>query len=360
MNRLKWILLFIIVAFIMSTCSCTFKKDDNSELYKIKPKQVFSANGYFLNNNHDLFHCSEIGSVILSDIIHVYGFENGNNFAIDKDGNVWGWGANHYGSLGLGHLNYQETPEKVKTVNDIASVLSCPRKRYESKWSGSYTLFLTKAGSIFAVGTSNKFDSILPIEIEYKGDAVELLDIDYEEIEFAIKMKNNDLVNAQLFDKEITTNILIKDCEEVFSMYDFCIALTNDGQHYGWGRITYLDEITKDYYDDNIAIPSKISGMGQMITCSQNYIGMDDGSFWHRKKNLLHLSGESIPDIKDVICIQEPYMITAKGELYYCGSDTKDIYKVHDTGYNFTYKKSTNKYNLDLENDFWKFGGYHQ
>ena len=376
----KTTILLIMVALFILLCSCASNNDSsiskNEESKAINPSCLFSASGYFIDSENSLWsHDSYTGTVgdkpILTNIEKVFF-----HYAIDFNGDVW---HDRFTTVdSFGQYEYHEEPERINGLTNITSVF-LPYS-ISSNYIGDYTVFLSKNGDIYALGncydTQGKsfdpyaqdyykdlpviFSSSEPIKLDYPGSAIELVRLAGES-ELGMIMENNDLVSVQFINNKIETTIMVSNCKEVFNFVDFTVVVTYDGKHFGWGRTTYADESDiNNWHEFEIDTPSQIAGLEHVITCSESYVSMDDGSFWERKERLLYSSGKRIPNIENAICINEQYVMTADGKLYYISIYDGEIIEVSNTGHNFDFKKSDVKVDIDLSNDFWKYGGYAQ
>ena len=87
------------------------------------------------------------------------------SFAIAENGEVWAWGRNDYGQLGLGDEESRETPEllALKNVVQVAA--------------GDYhTLFLTADGSLYGAGCSYDYDQLATGKYENESEPVFIMD----------------------------------------------------------------------------------------------------------------------------------------------------------------------------------------
>ena len=48
--------------------------------------------------------------------VHTSGYYYTSTYAMNSNGDLWGWGRNNYGQLGLGNTTQQTTPQKITGV----------------------------------------------------------------------------------------------------------------------------------------------------------------------------------------------------------------------------------------------------
>lgn len=96
----------------------------NHSLFLLQDGTVWSC-GYLGAVNYG-YTPVQINSPLLVDIEKVFagkiGSSIGNSFAIDKEGNAFGWGNNGHGQLGLGNVTQQALPIKIPAVSRITAV----------------------------------------------------------------------------------------------------------------------------------------------------------------------------------------------------------------------------------------------
>lgn len=93
------------------------------------------------------------------------GANSDSSFAVDQDGNVWGWGSNSRGQIGLGDTYVGEVipqPMKIETLSP--SKLDTPRNERVVQITGGqfHTLFLTSEGRVYACGSCQDGELGLP------------------------------------------------------------------------------------------------------------------------------------------------------------------------------------------------------
>ena len=115
------------------------------------------------------------------------------SFAIADNGEVWAWGRNDYGQLGLGDEEMRDAPEKLELTNVVQVA------------AGDYhTLFLTGDGQLYGAGCSEDYDQLATGEFENESAPVAIMD----------------------------------GIARIWAGRDFSIALDEDGNYWGWGDNT--------------------------------------------------------------------------------------------------------------------------
>ncbi len=114
------------------------------------------------------------------------------NFAIEKDGTVWGWGENYKGTLGLpADTTLVDKPVKIKSLTDVSSIVT----------SRLSTLVLKKDGSLWGLG--------------------------YNVGDYPYEFKNGDELRK--------VNVLEK-VTSVAMGANHAVAITEDGKLWAWGK----------------------------------------------------------------------------------------------------------------------------
>ena len=90
------------------------------------------------------------------DAVFIAGAQYGRTFAIDSAGNLWAWGFNGAGPLGLGDTSNRNTPTQVTLPSACASVSCCQDDQPASGvQTAGHTLALLDDGSVYSWGNGN-------------------------------------------------------------------------------------------------------------------------------------------------------------------------------------------------------------
>lgn len=375
----KIVSVLVISGMLLTACNNSAQVDHNQSAVQSKgesgipfppetPKNLFTGSGYYINNYNELYRSGQ-ENCILTDIVRIYDGVGG-TFAIDKQGDVWGWECEW--------LSYDQ-PQKINGLSGVKAVVSGGQMVSESTTDGFYSVFLLENGDIYIAGrgldVSDQyqpdfqgfkdsypvvFEYSTPKKIKYSGKAKDIWPI--ERGDFAILMENNDLfsVSFKKGRKKIEQTKMIPNCIDLMTLNGFNIAVSEDG-YYGWGVVDYRNG-DDDFFSHLhiINTPTKLGGMDHILACSNQLVGLKDGSLWLRKDiSLMTYVGKQIETVKDVIYIDNTWVMTADGILYSIGTEG-DAVMICDTGFHFDYEKSTDTYCLSPDDDFWKYGGYSQ
>lgn len=248
---------------------------------KIKKVACGKAHTIFLDENGNLLACgkNDHGQLGLnnfeeqSDLARVdYFFENqikikdiycGDEFtmAIDVDDNLYSWGHNHKGQLGLGHSENQNTPQRLLALNGIkikkiacaskfmgnaAKLIAMRLQGYKLELHlGTFTLFLDQEGNVWKCG------------------------------------------NGKLIPEKIPE---LKDIVYIASGHDHAIALDNNGCMWAWGNNKY-GQLGLTHRKDELT-PKKIPDLSgiQFAACGNSFtIALDkEGCVFAWGRNILN------------------------------------------------------------------------
>ncbi|MEN6327872.1 MAG: fibronectin type III domain-containing protein [Syntrophomonas sp.] len=114
---------------------------------------------------------------------------------VDGDGNVWAWGQNEYGQLGIGNNTEQLIPVKINGLSNIIAVAA----------GDNHSLALDSSGNVWAWGKNNLYQ----------------------------------LGNGGTTNSNIPVKIISSCIEAISAAADHSIALKNDGTVLGWGADGY-------------------------------------------------------------------------------------------------------------------------
>jgi len=126
-----------------------------------------------------------------------------NTFVISITGELWAWGLNSFGQLGIGTQENSFHPERVKEPAEIKSVIPGPE----------FTYILTTYGSI------NCFGRAIYLGLGYEADRDKGLCISIPK-------------EHPFFDSE-------HKCSQIAAGSHHTLVLTLDGSLWGWGECTY-------------------------------------------------------------------------------------------------------------------------
>ena len=167
-----------------------------------------------------------------------------NSFAINSEGDAWGWGYNRYGALGIGTTELNNyAPILINALSDIKMI----------KTGAHETLALTNTGNVLSAGRRDYISPVSSQTVLYNTVFAAVSGMDFiEKIEcgffFNMAIKTDGSVyawgenaNGQLgIDSQVmnSTPTLVSgfvDVEGVFLGNNSSIAIKNDGTAFAWG-----------------------------------------------------------------------------------------------------------------------------
>jgi alpha-tubulin suppressor-like RCC1 family protein len=220
--------------------------------------------------------------------------------ALDKNGNVWTWGDNLYGQLGLGYTGKAVyTPAKV-SIDNVKMVVA--GRGYTAVLKNDGTVWAWGENALGMTGDSSTANTLWPVQVQGLSDIVEIdAGMDHT---LALKSdgtvwawgdgKENILCNGQGYTSTVFVNVPVKvnDLPKVADIVaaDFCsAALGSDGNVYVWGSNG------DGQYGNGIDLwtpaqtPQKVPGIGDVasITASLGHCVAvkKDGSVWAWGRN---------------------------------------------------------------------------
>lgn len=120
-------------------------------LWLLEDGRVFAAgnntHGQIGNSTTTHANSGPVEITSLNNIVDIWniGEYHGSSMAVDANGNLFGWGRNGYGELGLGDTTQRTVP----TLNPIKDVVTV---RFGGTWSYRSSLLLTKHGEVYSAG----------------------------------------------------------------------------------------------------------------------------------------------------------------------------------------------------------------
>lgn len=218
------------------------KKQINQKILSIfpTPDEI-----WLIDNNDDLYKFSKNfsdGQLVLHNISD-FSFGSNSYAAITLSGDLYVWGENYYGMLGVGTTDKIDIPTKVDNINDV----------YDVSLGYNYSLLLKENGEIYECGLINTVsDNIEPTPIysdkfqiisnlscivnivsAYDNIAIDNLgNVFYWTNGFESKNENINLESASIV-SEILTQNKISECSLGNT---FCICLNSNGDVFIFGE----------------------------------------------------------------------------------------------------------------------------
>lgn len=192
-----------------------------------------------------------------TDIKKIF-YENNSYYVLTDSGNVYAWGNNTSGKLGLGTTDYVTEPTLVN-LDDITDIVAC----------GSTTVFLTDKGVAYYSGYASSATTALPIKILSN---VKLILGNVKGRDFAYLDQDNILRNIKIGQTEVSLSLVrnydYMDAGE-YDLTDF-IGI-KDGKVYAGKEQTLVDGIS--------------NAVGAAAYGGMQYIYTDDGMLFALGKN---------------------------------------------------------------------------
>ena len=262
----------------------SLKQDDNSNnrVVKLMGNYGVSENGDFFEMDVNIKNLSEgtwtevKRKRIVNEIGKIKKSVNyeGRFYIITENGDLYGWGDNKGGQLGIGNIENQESPVKVTGVSDVEDIYT----NYDN------TFVKTKTGDVYAfgknydgsLGIGHETQQTIPVKISalsnvkevYVGDSFLLPNIVYaltENGEVYAWGENergylgiSDLTNQSTPVKIDTLSNIKKICYIGYSS----LALTETGEVYVWGSNDYGQLGIGNTTDQNN--PIKVEGVPEV------------------------------------------------------------------------------------------------
>lgn len=196
--------------------------------------------------------------------------------AIAHKNEIYVWGFNHFGQLGLGDFNNYDTPQKLNLL-DVTSI-NC---------GGNHTIALTKNNKIYVwganeegqLGIGNYNDSNIPIEL-FLPNMVSISCGGFHNIALMYDGKIyvwgfNLYGQLGLGDKKrknkpyelILSNVISAKCG-----INYSIALTKKGEMWSWGT-NFHNQLGLDFSNEDQSVPRKVS-LSHIISfdCGDNHV----------------------------------------------------------------------------------------
>lgn len=279
-----------------------------------------------------------------------YNISNGDaHFIVDSKGEVYAWGSNEDGELGIGSEDYSKNQSEPVKINGLSNI--------EKIYIQEHSIFAqTNIGEIYSWGDISH--GILGVESEQNINApikiegltgIKKLYLDYN-VAFAINDLGEiyswgDNSNGQLGignEEEQTVPAKVNDIKGIKELYynytyDTVFALNRFGEVYSWGANYYNQHGTGDNIDKSV--PTKIIGLTNVTKIYNNgssaYARLSTGDVYawgyngYGELGIGDIENQSIPaKVTGLANVEEIYnedeqgntiFRTKGGELYSCG-----------------------------------------
>ena len=193
-------------------------------------------------------------------------FENGSIYAITKTGDVYAWGNNDSGQLGIGNTTNQSVPVKINGLTNVQNI--------DIENGSIYAI--TKTGDVYAwgdndngqLGIGNKTNQNVPVKI---NGLTNIQNIDFENGSIYAITKTGDayawgsnragkLGIGNNTDQNVPVKINeLSNVEDIYSGKDYAYAKTMAGDVYAWGNNRAGKLGIGNNIDQNV--PVKINGL---------------------------------------------------------------------------------------------------
>lgn len=178
----------------------------------------------------------------LSDIIEVTAGD-GYSLAMDKNGEVYSWGRNSWGMLGNGNTLNTNVPNKINALSGLNIV--------KASTSGYHCLALAGNGDVYAwgingngqLGLGDREDRLVPTIVQNLPSSIDIAAAGFSS--YAVDVtgsvwswgNNNSCKLGFTNSGDILSpnKTVIKDIESISTGYDHCLAIGEDGNIYSWG-----------------------------------------------------------------------------------------------------------------------------
>jgi alpha-tubulin suppressor-like RCC1 family protein len=263
-------------------------------------------------------------------IVELFSDSNNNTWAIDTNGDLWGWGTNRNGSLGLGDTAVRQVPVCLTQFDNASNslfgktVTKVAVKNTESTTANS-TIVLCSDGTVHAAGANVSAQL---------GDGTTTARNFFNQLAIL-----SDIIDLQATDENLTA----------------CVALKSNGEVFSWGRGT--ENVLGHGATANTTIPTKITALNNinivkmsvgsvhagyiddagnlyMVGTNTTYGNLGLGDLVNRLTPVL-----AATDVADVLCrgngaSTRTFIIKTDGTLQAAGSGTANASGINNTAAN--------------------------
>ena len=237
-------------------------------------KLVAWGTGYYGDGTDKEVKHNAPHEIVLGDGVIPKSVERGKNFnlVLDTEGNVWGFGSNTNKPMG-GTAGKYKVPTKISDISDVKQITA----------GDGFSIFLKNDGTLWGMGANNlgqlcqgnNTDSKVPVQITDKNNFTKVSAGD----SFVAAIAGNEVytwgegTDGQLGNgtdsSANTPQKLQVSFDEPYEKFvdiktsvNYCIALTNKGNVYSWGRnasgqLGHGDKVSRN-------IPAKVPGLSDI------------------------------------------------------------------------------------------------
>ena len=317
----------------------SFVITENEELYTWKNRKSRAENE---TNQNNIVKITGI-----SNVEELYMNESNCIFAKTKTGDIYAWGDNYYGQLGIGNTENQSRPVKVTGISNVEELYMNESNHIFAK---------TKTGDIYAwgynyagqLGTGNTEDQSRPVKVTGLSDIEEIY---INNSSTFAKTKTGDIYawgyngygqlgigNTEMQSRPVKVTG-VSDIEELYMNESDCIfAKTKTGNIYAWGENDNGQLGIGN--TENQSSPKKITGLSDIeeiyIDSSSTFAKTKTGDIYAWGENnygqlgIGNIENQSSPikitEVSNVekIYIEDSsvYVKTLDGKIYVAGCNT--------------------------------------
>ena len=246
------------------------------------------------------------------------------SLALDIDGNVWAWGLNTSGQLGIGTKVNSLYPTNLSTVKDIVQIST----------GLDYSVLVTTSGEVYSFGING----------------------------------SGQLGDGTTINKNIPTQVVMNDGSKLGNIeYVSCgskhvIAKTNDGKVFAWGsdnNYQFGDEDTSNKLNPVQVKYSKTADLFEDVLevsagDTHSVIVKDDGTVWEAGKNNYGQIGDgTTSNRKEWVCISNIKIKVPENEItIHKIGGTYELKPELSVGFNLLYDSMSNgQYSYESKNE---------
>jgi alpha-tubulin suppressor-like RCC1 family protein len=204
------------------------------------------------------------------------------SLALDENGKVWAWGLNWSGQLGDGTYRNSQVPVQVKELSDVSTIGTGYRFSYALKNDGTVWVW----GADCEHNNETNYRKIIESfsgSLDIAGSYFDADESNVDEFNEAANCIGENWINIKSNVPVQVTSL--SEIKQVSAGYGHLMALKNDGTVWAWGCNKYGQlGIGKTGNSDDVKIPQQVPGLPPVKTLSAGFrhsVAVDqDGKVW--------------------------------------------------------------------------------